>query len=66
MYAPDQAGTGSFFMCTKASMPTVSRVLVVKGTPILLTDQTLEALDPQTFVSTRVVFHPSSSMGYYG
>ncbi len=64
MYAPDQAGNGSFFMCSKAQMPIVGRVLVVKGTPILLTDQTLEALDPQTFTSTKVVFHPSTSMGY--
>ncbi len=64
MYAPDQAGNGSFFMCSKAQMPTVGRVLVVKGVPILLTDQTLEALDPQTFTSTKVVFHPSTSMGY--
>ena len=40
--------------------PTVSRVLVVAGRPMLLTDQTLEALDPETFQSTSIMYHPSA------
>jgi hypothetical protein len=39
----------------------VSRVLVVAGTPILLTDQTLEALDAETFESTAVSYHPTGT-----
>ena len=58
-YAPDQKGKASFFLCHPAPQPTVSRVLVVAGRPILFTDQTLEALDPQTFQSTAVVYHLS-------
>lgn len=59
-YAPDRVGKGSVFMCNPAPLPTVARVLVVNGRPILYTDQTLEALDPDTFASTRVVYHPST------
>lgn len=58
-YAPDQPGKASYFLCRPAPMPSVSRVLVVNGRPILLTDQTLEALDPTSFASTGVVFHPT-------
>ncbi len=59
-YAPDQAGRGSVFLCHPAPLPSVQRVLVVDGRPILLTDQTLEALDPQTFAPQQVVYHPTS------
>jgi hypothetical protein len=37
-------------------------VLVVSGSPILLTDQTLEALDPQTLASTAIAYHPTGRM----
>lgn len=57
-FVPERDGA-SFFVCSPAPPPTVRRVLVVAGTPILLTDQTLEALDPRTFASTSVTFHPS-------
>jgi hypothetical protein len=63
-FAPDQVGEASFFLCTPAPLPTVARVLVVSGRPLLLTDQTLEALDPATFQSTAIAFHPSN--GTYG
>jgi hypothetical protein len=63
-YAPDQFGKGSFFVCSPAPHPTVRRVLVVAGRPILFTDQTLEALDPTTFASTAIAYHPSQ--GGYG
>lgn len=67
-YAPDQAEKATYYRCEPAGPPFVSRVLVVNGTPILLTDQTLERLDPSTFTSTRVVFHPTrtsyGSMAY--
>lgn len=58
-YAPDQFGKGSFFLCSPAPQPSVRRVLVVAGRPILLTEQTLEALDPTTFASTAIAYHPS-------
>jgi hypothetical protein len=64
-YAPGQQGEGAWFACNPAGQPAVSRVLVVAGTPYLYTDQTLEALDPQTFASTSVLFHPSG-VGYFG
>ena len=64
-YAPDQKGKASFFLCHPAPLPTVSRVLVVAGRPILFTDQTLEALDPQTFQSTAVVYHLSGWGFFY-
>ena len=63
-FVPGQEAQASFFLCSPAPPPAVNRVLVVAGTPMLLTDQTLEALDPATFESTAVSFHPSS--GRYG
>ncbi len=63
-YAPDKAGKAKYFRCSPAEQPRVSRVLVANGAPILLTDQTLERLDPSTFASTKIVFHPSRR-GYY-
>lgn len=65
-YAPDQVGKAAVFLCNLAPQPAVARVLVVDGRPILMTDQTLEALDPTTFVSRQVVFHPSPPGGYIG
>ncbi|HET8929975.1 MAG TPA: beta-propeller domain-containing protein [Acidimicrobiales bacterium] len=62
-YAPDQVGKGSVFVCNPAPLPAVQRVLVVDGRPILFTDQTLEALDPQTFASQQVTYHPTGSFG---
>ncbi len=61
-FVPEKARDTSFFVCSPASPPTVRRVLVVAGTPILLTDQTLEALDPRTFASTSVTYHPSGGI----
>lgn len=58
-YAPDEAGKADYFICSPAPPPTVSRVLVVAGRPILMTDQTLEALDPTTFAPVEVVYHPT-------
>ncbi len=58
MYAPGGGKDAAYFVCSLAPQPTVSRVLVVAGRPILLTDQTLEALDPTTFASTSVAYHP--------
>jgi len=52
-------GGGSVFACSLAPFPTVSRVLVVSGRPILYTEQTLETLDPDTFRSTSITYHPS-------
>jgi hypothetical protein len=49
-------------LCNVAPPPTVSRVLVVAGRPILLTDQTLEVLDPETFQSVSVTYHPTRSV----
>lgn len=60
MYAPNEVGQAALFLCSPAPQPTVSRVLVVSGRPLLLTDQTLEALDPTTFQSTAIAFHPTS------
>ncbi|MCD9624193.1 beta-propeller domain-containing protein [Rhabdothermincola salaria] len=57
-FVPD-AQDGEYVICNPAPQPAVSRVLVVDGRPILLTDQTLEALDPETFASTQVAYHPS-------
>ncbi len=59
-YSPGQEDAAAFFNCQLAPQPAVSRVLVVSGRPILLTDQTLEALDPQTFQSTSIKYHPTS------
>ena len=58
MYAPGGGKDAAYFVCSPAPPPSVSRVLVVAGRPILLTDQTLEALDPTTFASTSVAYHP--------
>jgi hypothetical protein len=56
-FAPE-VPEGAYVVCNPAPQPSVSRVLVVEGRPILLTDQTLEALDPETFASTLVAYHP--------
>ncbi len=58
-YAPGEEDAAAFFQCSPAPLPTVSRVLVVAGRPMLLTDQTLEVLDPETFRSTSVTYLPS-------
>jgi hypothetical protein len=63
--APD-APDGDYVICHPAPQPTVSRVLVVDGRPILLTDQTLEALDPDTLTSTLIAYHPSEPSYLYG
>ena len=60
-FAPGEEDAAAFHLCSPAPQPGVRRVLVVKGVPILFTDQTLEALDPTTFQSTRVAHHPSTS-----
>ncbi len=64
-FASGADAEGSFFSCSPASPPAVRRVLVVRGTPILLTDQTLEALDPTTFRSTAIAYHPSGGVVSY-
>lgn len=64
-YSPD-APEGSYFVCSPAPQPVVLRVLVVDGRPILFTDQTLEALDPETFASTAIAYHPSERGGFEG
>ncbi len=58
-YAPTERGRGVFFLCSPADPPRVARVLVVSGRPVLFTDQTLETLDPATFRSTRIAYHPT-------
>ncbi len=63
-FVPGQEAAAAFFLCAPAPPPTVNRVLVVSGTPMLLTDQTLEVLDPETFASTSVTNH--LSRGRYG
>lgn len=56
----------TYFSCRPAPTPRVSRVLVVHGQLLLYTDQTIERLDPTTFASTAVVYHPSSQgFGYW-
>ena len=57
-FVPDDPDA-DYVVCTPAPQPSVSRVLVVDGRPILLTDQTLEALDRETFASTQVAYHPT-------
>ena len=64
-FAPGEEDAASFHACSPAAQPSVRRVLVVSGTPILLTDQTLEALDPSTFQSTAVAYHPSDGAIYW-
>ncbi|HWJ96693.1 MAG TPA: beta-propeller domain-containing protein [Acidimicrobiales bacterium] len=59
-FVPEDQHEKAFFLCNPAPLPRVTRVLVVAGRPILLTDQTLEALDPKTFASTAIAYHPSS------
>ena len=61
--SPDQKGKSAIFRCNPAPMPSVARVLVVAGRPILFTDQTLGALDPSTFQSTSITYHPTG-FGY--
>lgn len=60
-FVPEGERDGAYFLCSPAGQPQVSRVLVVAGTPILLTDQTLEALDAETFESTAVSYHPTGT-----
>lgn len=64
-FVPD-APDGDYALCNPAPRPTVSRVLVVDGRPILLTDQTLEALDPETFASAQIAYHPSEPSYRFG
>jgi hypothetical protein len=59
-FTREDLGDSVYFLCSPAPALSVSRVLVVAGVPILLTDQTLETLDPTTFESVRVVPHPTS------
>ena len=61
-YVPEDQRGGAIFICSLAPQPTVSRVLVVAGIPMLFTDQTLETLDPETFESTAIAYHPSGFM----
>lgn len=63
-YLPD-APDGDYVICIPAPQPTVSRVLVVDGRPILLTDQTLEALDPESFASAQITYHPTEPSYFY-
>lgn len=65
-FAPGQDEVAAYFLCSPAPHPSVGRVLVVSGVPMLYTEQTLEALDPTTFASTSVLYLPSSGgmVGY--
>lgn len=54
-FSPGASGEGRHFSCSPAGPPSVSRVLIVDGIPILYTDQTLEILDPDTFASEKVI-----------
>jgi hypothetical protein len=66
-YVPEDQRDAAFFHCAPAPHPSVARVLVVSARPILLTDQTLEALDPTTFASTALAYHPSTpDFGLFG
>ena len=64
-FVPEDQRSKAFFACNLAPLPHVARVLVVAGRPILFTDQTLEALDPKTFASTAIAYHPSSGSFSY-
>ena len=64
-FVPEDQRNASFQLCYSAPPPTVSRVLVVAGRPILLTDQTLEVLDAETFQSVSVTYHPTRSVDGY-
>ena len=63
-YAPGEEKAAAWFSCSPAPEPHASRVLVVDGTPILYTDQTLERLDPQSFASTSVTYHPNARLAW--
>ncbi|HRW36192.1 MAG: beta-propeller domain-containing protein [Acidimicrobiales bacterium] len=63
-YAPGEEERGAWFACSLTPKPHASRVLVVDGAPILYTDQTLERLDPETFASTQVTYHPNRGIGW--
>ena len=58
-FVPEDQRAGVFATCNPAPLPHVARVLVVAGRPMLYTDQTIEALDPETFASTAIAYHPS-------
>ncbi len=64
-HAPN-APEGDYVRCHPQPQPAVSRVLVVDGRPILLTDQTLEVLDPETFASVAIAYHPGNPGYAYG
>lgn len=64
-FAPGEEKNAAFFTCSLAPQPTVSRVLVVEDTPILYTDWTLETLDPESFESVDVTYHPNAQGGAY-
>jgi len=63
--APGEEDAAAYFACSPAPPPTVARVLVVSGTPMLLTDQTLETLDPTSFASTAILYHPTAWAGAF-
>ena len=46
---------------SQGAAATAATVYRCPGPPILYTDQTLEVLDPQTFASVAVAFHPSAA-----
>lgn len=58
-FVPEDQRDASFLLCSPAPPPTVSRVLVVAGRPILYTEQTMEILDPETFQSVSITYHPT-------
>jgi hypothetical protein len=62
-FVPEGERDAAYFACSEAPLPRVARVLVVSGRPILVTDQTFEALDPQTFASTAISYHPATMAG---
>jgi len=63
-FAPGEEAAGAWFSCSPSPKPHAARVLVVDGAPILYTDQTLERLDPQTFASTSVTYHPNRGIAW--
>jgi hypothetical protein len=64
-FVPEDQRSGTWFTCNPSPQPRVSRVLVVSGRPILVTDQTLEVLDPATFASVSIHHHPSQQVFAY-
>jgi hypothetical protein len=64
-FVPEDQRSKAYFACSPAPMPHASRVLVVSGRPILYTDQTLESLDPTTFASTAIAYHPNTTRYVY-